>query len=99
MKILIYCLIVLAAGLALLSSGLFLLLGWMFQSSPSSSDAVWGWGFVAFGLLYLAHPYLIYWLFGKGFLMGSMLVALFFIACSVGLLLVLPGAIEAAARP
>ncbi|MDD1616317.1 MAG: hypothetical protein CG439_1451 [Methylococcaceae bacterium NSP1-2] len=99
MQTLFYCLIILSSLLGLIVGGLGCVLGFMMKSSYINTDQVWGWAIIACSLIYLIHPALVYWLYKTGHSTLAMVITAFFILSGGVLVVLLPSAIEAGARP
>lgn len=99
MQTLFYGLLILSGILGIGVGGLGGLLGYTFKSSYLNTDQAWGWAIILFSLLYLIHPALIYWLYNHTHETLALWLSVFFILVSGVLLVFLPTAIEAGARP
>lgn len=99
MQILFYGLIILSSLLGLIVGGLGCVLGFMMKSSYINTDQLWGWAIIACSLVYLTHPVLIYWLHKTGHDTLMIVITTFFILSGGLLVVLLPSAIEAGARP
>ncbi len=99
MQILFYGLMILSSLLGLIVGGLGLVLGFMMKSSYINTDQMWGWAIIACSLLYLIHPALVYWLHKTGHDTLMLVITTFFILSGGALVVFLPSAIEAGARP
>jgi|GEM_PF-1553946 len=99
MQILFYGLLILSGILGIGVGGLGGLLGYTLKSSYASTDQAWGWAIILFSLLYLTHPAFIYWLYNHTHATLALVLSVFLILVSGVLLVFLPTAIEAGARP
>jgi hypothetical protein len=99
MQILFYGLLILSGILGIGVGGLGGLLGYTLKSSYLNTDQAWGWAIILFSMFYSTHPALIYWLYTHTHETLALWLSVFLILVSGVLLVLLPTAIEAGARP